>query len=164
MERSLKFHPTPKSSTPQHTPETTLPERVSRRAIRDRIAPGGRSGILRPSASWARSCDGHFQPELCVSRAGFVGWVCIARGAHARFAKVRVFCSLAQFGRCKAIRYDPGFRATETIENNKVELEETFHDAEPTSIENRDRSSVPVSNGRRFRPWRPGRSGFDPGE
>jgi hypothetical protein len=35
MQQSLKFHPTPKSSTPLHTPQTTLPERVSRSAIHD---------------------------------------------------------------------------------------------------------------------------------
>jgi len=35
MKQSLKFHLTPKSSTLLHAPQTTLPEGVSRSAIRD---------------------------------------------------------------------------------------------------------------------------------
>jgi hypothetical protein len=36
MKQSLKLHPTSKSSTPLYGQQTTLPQRVSRRAIHDR--------------------------------------------------------------------------------------------------------------------------------
>jgi hypothetical protein len=79
-----------------------------------------------------------------------------------RFAKVRGFCSLARVGPSEGIRCYAGFRATETIENNKVELDKTFRGVHRLRI-GTDLQFL-LSNGRRFRPWRPGRSGFDPGE
>ena len=176
MERTLKFHPTPKSSTPQHAPETTLPERVSRRAIRARIALRLPDGYLASFRLW--SCDGHDRSELYLLGAGSGGRVCIMVAPPVRFAKVRGFGSITRAGLSVAKR---NLGATEMIENNEVEIDETFAVRSNVALtigkitctpENRKgaaprnsvRSSVAVSNGRRFRPWRPGRSGFAPDE